>query len=273
MGAHWTLDDIDWGRFDRSKVSPELVAVVKAAAMVEFNGGAYGVYLRNVFHDDPGFKQAASEWAEEEVQHGEALRRWAELADPAFDFDESFKCFTDGYRLPLDCEQSVRGSRCGELVARCIVETGTSSYYRAIGDATDEPVLKQVCQLVGADEIKHYRLFHKYLEQYLEIEKVGRWRLLGVALGRLGESEDDELAYAYYAANDGVSKYDRLRNSGKVLATAFGYYRPVHMQLAVKMILRAVGLKHNGILCRVLSPIAYHLLRWRYRRLQRAAAA
>ena len=162
MGKHWTLDDIDWGRFDRSKVSPELVVIIKAAAMVEYNGGDYGSYLRNVFHDDPGFKQAASDWAEEEIQHGAALRRWAEMADPSFDFDKSFQCFTEGYSLPLEAEESVRGSRSGELVARCIVEAGTSSYYRAIGDATDEPVLKQVCSKIAADEIRHYRKAIEY---------------------------------------------------------------------------------------------------------------
>ena len=28
----WTLDDIHWDRFDRAKVDPELVKIVKAAS-------------------------------------------------------------------------------------------------------------------------------------------------------------------------------------------------------------------------------------------------
>ncbi|MDJ0947428.1 MAG: ferritin-like domain-containing protein [Alphaproteobacteria bacterium] len=273
MRKHWTLEDIDWDRFDRSKVDAEMVAVVKAAAMVEHNGGDYAIYLCNVFQDDPEFQEAARHWAEEEVQHGLALKRWAELVDPNFDFEAGFKCFRDGYRLPLEAADSVRGSRAGELVARCIVETGTSSYYRAIGDATDEPVLKQICGHIAADEIRHYRLFYSHLERYLRIEGIGRWRRLLVALGRLGESEDDELAYAYYAANDGVSGYDRRRFTGRVLGTSFGYYQPSHMRRAVKMILRAVGLRHDGMLARLLAPVVYRLLRWRSRQLQRAAMA
>ena len=72
---HWTLDDIPWERFDRSRVDPEVVKVVKAAAMVEANGGDYAKYLCNVFHDDLEFQQVANDWAMEEVQHGMALAR------------------------------------------------------------------------------------------------------------------------------------------------------------------------------------------------------
>ena len=51
--------------------------------MVERNGADYEAYLCNVFADDPAFQAAARAWAAEEVQHGEALARWATLADPA----------------------------------------------------------------------------------------------------------------------------------------------------------------------------------------------
>ena len=50
--------------------------------------------------------------------------------------DNGIKVFArDGYKLPLDAASSVRGSRTGELIARCMVETGTSSYYTALGEA------------------------------------------------------------------------------------------------------------------------------------------
>ena len=126
---HWTLDDIAWERFDRSKLDPKLVNIVKAACMVEHHGGDYGSYLCSIFRDDPEFCEAAVSWAEEEIQHGKVLRRYAELADPDFDFDESFSRFVRGHQLPLDAKESVRGSLCGELVARCIVESGTGQRF------------------------------------------------------------------------------------------------------------------------------------------------
>jgi len=54
----------------------------------------------------------------------------------------------------------VRGSRSGELIARCVVETGTSSYYTAIADATDEPLLKTYAGHIASDELRHYKLFY-----------------------------------------------------------------------------------------------------------------
>ncbi|PKQ01988.1 MAG: rubrerythrin family protein, partial [Alphaproteobacteria bacterium HGW-Alphaproteobacteria-12] len=155
MSRHWTLDDIKWGDFDASKVDPDILRAVKAAAMVEFNAPDYVTYLCNVFSDRPDVKEAVCKWGDEEVQHGEALARWAELADPGFSFDKAFQRFRDGYSIPTDAIVSVRGSRGGELIARCVVESGTSSYYAAIKDATDEPVLKQIASNIAADEFRH----------------------------------------------------------------------------------------------------------------------
>ena len=84
--GNWTLGSIAWDRFDASKVDPEILRNIKAAALVERNGGDYRIYLNRVFADDPEFIQSVDTWSREEVQHGRALRRWAELADPAFDF-------------------------------------------------------------------------------------------------------------------------------------------------------------------------------------------
>src|SRR5258708_213537 len=106
---HWTLDDISWDSFDPTKVDPDLLKLAKAAAMVEKNGLDYAAYLANVFPRDPGFRRVAEHWAAEEVQDGDALGRWAMLADPTFDFDSAFARFREGYRLPLDATSSVRG--------------------------------------------------------------------------------------------------------------------------------------------------------------------
>ena len=126
--SNWTLESIDWDRFDRSKVDPEILRNIKAAAMVERNGADYATYLGRVFADDPSAVAEIEHWSVEEVQHGMALGRWAQLADPAWDFDAAFARFRAGYQLPLDATKSVRGSQAGEMMARCIVETGTSSY-------------------------------------------------------------------------------------------------------------------------------------------------
>lgn len=260
---HWTLDDIPWDKFDPSRVDPDILCVIKAAGMVEYNGRDYATYLRNVFHDDARFQAVALEWAEEEVQHGLALGRWAEMADPDFNFEASFKAFTDGYRIPIEVESSVRGSRTGELVARCIVETGTSSFYSALHDATDEPVLREICRRIAADEFRHYKLFYDYMKRYRDVESVGLWSRLSVALGRLKESDDDELAFAYHCGNTPGQVYDRKRSNEAYAARAYGCYRPAHVQRAVGMVFKAVGLKPQGWLGRAATRLACRFMQKR----------
>jgi rubrerythrin len=270
---NWTLDDIAWDAFDRSKVDPDLLKLVKAAALVEHNAYDYETYLNNVFGDDPEFKAAIGWWAREEVQHGEALGRWAMMADPGFDFAAAFKKFTDGYKLPLDATTSVRGTRAGELMARCIVETGTSSYYSALRDAAAEPVLKQICANIAADELRHYKLFYTHMRRWLEREHLGRWGRLRIGLARIHESEDDELAYAYYAANAiSGEAYDRAVYAAAYARRAYAVYRPGHVQRGVAMILKAAGVDATGRLNAALTRVAVGFLRWRGQRLARSGA-
>jgi rubrerythrin len=262
--SNWTLDSIAWDLFDASKVDAEILRNIKAAAMVERNGSDYGVYLGRVFADDPAFAAEIKRWAGEEVQHGMALGRWAQLADPSWDFDAAFARFRKGYQLPLDATGSVRGSQAGEMMARCIVETGTSSYYSALKDATEEPVLKQICTNIAADEFRHYKLFFDHLGRCLERDRLSRWARLRVGWGRLAESEDDELAYAYFAANepDG-SVYDRKRATDAYARRAYPLYRRFHVQRAMAMMLKAVGLAPNGRLNALLTRVGLWFLRRR----------
>ena len=102
--------------------------------------------------------------------------------------------FETGYQVDFDCDVSRRGSRTGEMIARCMVEVGTSSYYSALRDGVQEPVLKEICRNIAADEIRHYKLFYGNLTRCLERERVGFCTRLRVAAERIAESEDDELA-------------------------------------------------------------------------------
>lgn len=268
----WTLEDIPWESFDPGKVDADLLKAAKAASMVEHNGADYETYLHNVFADDPEFKAAASAWARDEVRHGLALARWARLADPDFDFEASFQRFRAGYRLPLEARRSVRGSRAGELVARCVVEAGTSSFYTAIHDRCEEPVLKKIVRMIAADEVRHYKLFYGTLQRYLERERLGGWRRLKVALGRLLEGVDDELAFAYYCGNDLPEPYRRRHCSRAYERRAYYVYRFHHLQRLLGMTLKAAGLKPYGRLGQTLSRLAWRYVGLRRRFLDRVAA-
>jgi len=271
MGS-WALDEIPWHRFDRSKLDPDVVRIVKAASLVEANGGAYAHHLCRIFEDDPDFQRNARRWGAEEIQHGQALARWAALADPSYDFAATFDRFQERYRVDFDCDVSRRGSRSGEMIARCMVEVGTSSYYAALRDGVREPVLKEICRNIAADEIRHYKLFYRNMMRCLERERIGFWRRLRVGFGRMAEAQDDELACAYHAANDAESPYDRRRHSRAYERRAFALYREQHVRHIVAMAFKAVGLSPRGRFARAASRLAWKAMRYRVTRLTKAAA-
>lgn len=272
---HWNMDDIQWDKLDRSKITPDLVKVVKAAALVEYNAVAYSSYLERVFADDPEFQEMSRCWATEEVQHGRSLGKWAEIVDPDWKLEDAMARFRAGYTIEhLHNDTSVRGSRSGEMVARCMVETGTSSYYTAIGTSTQEPVLKEICARIAGDEFRHYKLFYDTLNRYLKIEGMGRFRRLKIAMGRIAESEDDELSYAFFAANANDNElYDRKVWSREYMKRAYAYYQEPQVDRAVAMVFKACGFDPKGMAGKLASKTAWWLIQKNIRGAEKTAKA
>jgi hypothetical protein len=268
----WTLDEIQWSRFDGSKVEPRLLAAVKAAALVEFNAPDYVAYLKRVFASSgPEMLEAIEHWGLEESQHGRALGRWAELADPSFKLEEAFARFRAGYQpdhFKSDDTRSIRGSKRGEMIARCVVESGTSSYYSAIKDATDEPVLKEIAGRIAADEYRHYKLFFDTFNEQHDEPDLPFWKKLMIAVGRIGESDDDELAYAYYCANvpaGDVVKTPYVRAECVKASTnaTMGIYRRHHIRKLTQMVAKVVGADPQGRLAAAASALLWRVMRAR----------
>jgi hypothetical protein len=244
---------------------------VKAASLVEFNADDYVSYLNRVYRDAPAATlQAIAHWGKEEIQHGLALGRWAEMADPLFDFQAAFARFQSLYR-PAHFDQgrrqvsgSVRGSRRGEMIARCVVESGTSSLYSAIRDAAEEPVLKEVAGRIAADEFRHYQLFFSLLQGDPEPD-LPLWRKLFVAFTRVNESSDDELACAYYCANVPPQQAELHPYRRRIYAQAYSeavmaFYRRHHIDRLVKMVVKPAGLNPKGWLSRLASALLWRVL-------------
>ena len=271
----WTLDEVSWSLFDPAAVDPSMLAAIKAAALVEYNAPDYVAYLKRVFgNSPPETLDWIERWGAEEAQHGQALGRWAEMADPSFSLDDAFARFRKGYRpahFHNDDTDSVRGSRRGEMIARCVVESGTSSYYSAIRDATDEPVLKEIAGRISVDEYRHYKLFYETLHKQVEPD-LSFGRKIWVALSRVWESDDDELAYAWYCANvpacdELVKPYNRKLHSRLAAKTGMTIYRRRHIQKLVQMVAKVIGADPHGKLANWGGAILWRVLQ------KKAAAA
>lgn len=129
-----------------------------------------------------------------------------------------------------------------------MVETGTNSFYSALADATEEPVLKAICRRIADDEYAHYCLFQSYMKRYLKKEDLTLVEKLCVAFSRIAETEDDELATAYWAANRPGEVFDRRSNSVSYAHATLKFYQSKHIAHGIEMIFGALDLNPSGIL-------------------------
>ena len=133
--------------------------------------------------------------------------------------------------------------------------------------------MKDICKVIAADEFRHYKLFYETLSRYLESEKLGKIARLRVALSRIAESEDDELSYAFFAANanDG-DVYDRKAMNRAYARRAYSFYQQKHLDRAIAMIFKACGFIPPSIPYRIIRQVAWRLLNRQTQKLKKMAA-
>jgi hypothetical protein len=137
-------------------------------------------------------------------------------------------------------------------------------------DACEEPLLREIAGRIAADEYRHYKLFYDTLNAQPEPD-LGFWKKLWIAVSRVRESDDDELAYAYYCANvtpeeEAAKPYDRKTYSRLSSANGASIYSRKHIQKLVQMVVKAIGANPHGWLAEIAGSLVW-------RRLQKNGAA
>lgn len=244
---HWTIEEIDFTRIDTARVrdDEDLFYLVACASFVESGSDLYTHNLAEFYRGDAEVEGWLREhWEQEELQHGAALRAYVRHVWPEFDWERAYRGFLDEYSQYCKVEL-LEPSRALELAARCVVETGTSTYYRALARATDEPVLKHLAGLIANDEVNHYKHFYKYFRRYRSQEKLGRSRVLGT-LGRRTlelKNEDADCAIRHVVR---VHNPELAADPARVKALASRMSRTVRVNLkpetTIKMIMRPLEL-------------------------------
>lgn len=220
---------VDWGAFRPERVDADVVAIVRATCLLESRSAMYGAYLQRVLPERFGDDIAA--WAEEEQHHGRALRRWLDLADPTFDFDDAYRRFSE---LPYhDGEVDPRrGGVSEELLARCVVEAFASGYYYALADFTAEPLLRQLCARLMADERRHFGMFATMLSTTARLSHCKRARVI---MTRAIELTDDQVMFAAHCANP-IGPYNRGAVRRLHLRRLFAMHRSRHLSYIAKLL-------------------------------------
>jgi hypothetical protein len=191
--AHWTMRDIDWHRINREQVRNNLTTyyVVTGASFVETAADLYTANLVKHFPDPKAQHWLLNYWQPEELQHGLALRTYVETVWPELDWVRHYNNFFAEYSRLCTLEE-LESSRALEMVARCVVEAGTSTFYTALQNITNEPVLKTLTGLIRQDEVSHYNHFRRFFEKYQKQERIGRIGVMRALYKRLTEVESED---------------------------------------------------------------------------------
>jgi len=132
--APWSIEEIPYHLLDRQQVQDDslLFYIVVSASFIEITSHLYTKNLAAFFCDDPEIVEwLETGWEPEEMQHGASLKRYVQTAWPDFDWEAAYRDFLVEYAR-LCTHERYADTRSLEMVARCVVETGTSSFYRML---------------------------------------------------------------------------------------------------------------------------------------------
>lgn len=265
--AHWRIEDIDFSAIDRSAIEQheDLFFLLMSASFIETGSDTYAANLAEHYVAWPEIAGWLKEhWEAEELQHGRALRAYVEAVWPDFPWQQAYDRFFAEYSQLCTMEELYPDPRL-EMVARCVVETGTTAYYHTLRELGDEPVLSQLLSHIRNDEVNHFKHFLKYFKELQEESPVGRMRIAGALYGRLKElrESDSEIAlrhvWAYkgrYFA-DSTTTFDEM---AKRIYRLISHSLPA--DLAVRMLLKPMLLpsKLEGLIRTPISKIATHMM-------------
>ena len=247
----WSLDEIPFDDVDvdRTRGREDLFYLVAGASFVEIASDLYTDNLVQYFEGEADVVDwLQRHWQHEEVRHGHSLRDYVRKVWPEFDWQSAYDAFFAEYSrmCTVDEFEPTRGL---EMVARCVVETGTATFYTALSQQADEPVLAGIAARIRAEEVGHYKHFYQYFRQYNETEAPGRWRVLGAIKRRVLEARNSDAEIALwhvYAHQHPQARRDSPADKADFQALCSGLGKQVKrhypVNMAAKMVLRPLSL-------------------------------
>ncbi len=265
--AHWCIEDIAFDSIDRAAIeyNEDLFFLLMSASFIETGSDTYASNLAEHYAAWPEIASWLKDhWEAEELQHGQALRAYVEAVWPDFPWQQAYDSFFAEYSKLCTMEELYPDPRL-EMVARCVVETGTTAYYHTVRELSDEPVLTQLLGNIRNDEVNHFKHFLKYFKELQEVAPVGRTRIAGALYGRLKElrESDSDVALRHVWAHKG--RY--FADSGTTFdGMAQRIYQLISSRLpadlAVRMLLKPMLLpaKVEGLIRTPISKLATRVM-------------
>ena len=265
--AHWRIEDIDFSAIDRSAIahSEDLFFLLMSASFIETGSDTYATNLAEHYAAWPEVASWLKDhWEAEELQHGQALRAYVEAVWPDFPWQQAYDSFFAEYSQLCTMEELYPDPRL-EMVARCVVETGTTAYYHTLRELSTEPVLSELLGNIRNDEVSHFKHFLKYFKEMQDQSPVGRTSIAKALYGRLKElrESDTEIALRHVWAHKGSYFADSTTSFEGMAKRIYQLIsRRLPADLAVRMLLKPMLLpaQVEGLIRTPISKLATRIM-------------
>jgi len=242
--ARWNYEEIDYDSIDIDKVKNNnfLFKVITIASFIEITSDLYEKNLLEFYKGDKDICDwLENTWEPEEIQHGKSLKKYVNTIWKDFNWNNAYKNFRNEYGKLCTIDE-FQPSRAKEMLARMVVETGTSTFYRAVhsyAKEIDEPILAEIAHNIHKDEVYHYDVFDRGFEKYNKEERLGRTDITKVIYNRLKmiNDEDVSIAHKHIAPNE---SFDDFKIKTKEFAKKYYPYK-----MAVKMLMHPLHLNRH----------------------------
>ena len=265
--AHWRIEDIDFSAIDRSAIahSEDMFFLLMSASFIETGSDTYATNLAEHYAAWPEVATWLKDhWEAEELQHGQALRAYVEAVWPDFPWQQAYDSFFAEYSQLCTMEELYPDQRL-EMVARCVVETGTTAYYHTLRELSTEPVLSELLGNIRNDEVSHFKHFLKYFKEMQDQSPVGRTSIAKALYGRLKElrESDTEIALRHVWAHKGSYFADSTTSFEGMAKRIYQLIsRRLPADLAVRMLLKPMLLpaQVEGLIRTPISKLATRIM-------------
>jgi len=155
-----TQRDVEWDRFDATRLSDEQALTIKMNAITEWAALlATEMFLRDNTHDSD-FSAFMSIWFYEEQKHSLVLIEYLRRFRPDLMPTEQE---LHAVRFPFDPAPPLE-----TLVLHFGGEIRLNHWYRCAAHWHTEPVIKQIYDLISRDEARHASAYGKYMHRAIE---------------------------------------------------------------------------------------------------------
>jgi len=241
----WNYEkDIPYSDIDINTIKDNdyLFQTLAVASFIEITSNVYEKNLNIYYKDDAStVKWLEDVWMPEEIQHGKSLKKYIETVWPEFDWKRHYEIFLENY-LPLCRLDALEPTKAREMIARMVVETGTSTFYKAMANyakEVGEPILEDLCRKISKDEVYHFEIFEQVFKKYKKEEELAKKDIIKILYDRLKEINNEDVKIAYESLQTDKSYNEYIKQTGNFAKKYYPY------KMATKMFIRPLGLNNN----------------------------